>query len=102
LCVALAQLLSQADGIPWKEALAWTGGASWIVLAWLFITNRIRTTDGAKIEIDRAYELLKQQTERADKCDERMVAAMKLADRFGNVAEEAKAEVREVKKAQEG
>lgn len=101
--------LAQAGDIPWKEILAWTGGAAWIVLSYLFITNKVRTSDSAqkeydrieaghKRELDKAYQLLQQQTERADRCEERMIQSLNFADRATKMAEVEKQKATEAEK----
>ena len=91
--VTLAQA---AADIPWDKLSGLTGTAVLAFVVWLFLSNRICTTTTAQREIDASRreaevwkEIARQQAERADKCEERMLASAQIARQSVEVAEKA-------------
>jgi hypothetical protein len=85
----LIPLAQASDGFPWKDVIGASGLSAWVVMAGLFVADKIRTTAGATREIDAWRELYKQQVERADKAEERMLQSLQIVRKGVEATEKA-------------
>ncbi len=84
----MLQILAQGlETFPWDKAIGLSGGAAWALVAYLFLSDRIRPTASAQREIDAWQRLYEAEKSRADKCDQRLVESLQIARQSVNMTE---------------
>jgi hypothetical protein len=79
--------LAFVEFLTWQNLVAVSGGAAWATIAGLFIFDKIRSTAGAQLEIDRAYEIARIEREGRERWEQAALTSFNQAAKATEVTE---------------